>query len=219
MNSSFNTIQWHSSVKDLFLGSDGYKSYAKNDKKYNGRLIPLCTPVSSRPTFLVIGTNHSDFSNDNSMADKIAAMYSERVPEVSTFLEHDHKFIKGLRRIVVKSGLEIDSNWVGTNRCPIQTGPDGIDAIKNSPWFKEITIQMDRLIRDMTRQISPQYVLTCGAYAAETFYGPKINLNEITPRDFPTVHGTTKIIPIWHPSRGTFDAKSVSRLRSTLGMR
>ena len=64
------------------------------------RIIPFCTPLKMNPNFLVIGLNHSDFDSNPSKASEIADAYSTKIPSVNTYIEHNHKFAKGLRAVI-----------------------------------------------------------------------------------------------------------------------
>jgi len=181
--------------------------WAEYSRRY--RIIPFCTPVFQRPNALVIGTNHSDFvDGGGAIADQIADRLAAEVPDESTFLVHDHKFAKGLQEVCRRASIDLDATWMGTNRCPIQTGPDGIDEIVTTPGFSQCQVQMDRVLRELITEITPRNVILVGKYAIRLFYAgaAKATFRELKPRDV-KVGGDgqfTRLIPIPHPSRATF---------------
>ena len=59
------------------------------------RIIPFCTPMKFRPKFFIIGLNHSVFSNDDKEANLIANDFSNSIPKLNTYTNHNHKFAKG----------------------------------------------------------------------------------------------------------------------------
>lgn len=173
------------------------------------RIIPFCTPVFERPDAVVIGTNHSDFvDGGGELADRIADNLANGLPRESTFLVHNHKFARGLREVCHRAKIRIDENWVGTNRCPVQTGPGGLDEVKNDPRFLACQTKMDRILQDLLAQIVPRNIILVGKYAIPLYYPSagtarigSLNPHEIT---FPGADIQTRIIPIPHPSRATF---------------
>lgn len=211
----FDAKDWHRRVKALFESSPGYQRYAEK-APYGGRLIPLCTPVMNHPPSLVIGANHSDFApKDLGQSERIAQAYADGVPQENTFIAHDHRFAQGLHRVCGKSGITIDGNWVGTNRCPIQTGPNGIGDFNKTEWFQSLLPQMDALLDELIWSIAPRNVLLCGEFAKDSVFKGKVPITQAKPR--PIVRRGVKIqfIPICHPSRGTHDDISMRRLQES----
>ena len=204
--------EWHQTVRHLFLGSAGYRQYAES-APFNGRLIPLCTPVAVNPEFLVIGKNHSVFDTSNpAKAEQIASDFARSVPTVNTYVAHNHTFAAGLRRVAQLAGLEVDEGWVGTNRCPIQTGPEGIGRFDKAGWYKELYPKMDTLLHELIRAIRPRHVLACGLHAAGLFYPETARMEDMRPREVALAGSKTLIIPLPHPSRASNFRTAAERL-------
>jgi len=201
-------VDWHAKVKKLFEANEGYRSWAKT-AQYKGRLIPLCTPIPSSVDVLVIGINHAEFDDrDQREAERIAQAFSRAVPRENTYLEHDHRFARRLREVTLRSGLEISEEWAGTNRYPIQGDWTEIGKLLRR---ESLESEMDLLILELIRAINPKYVITCGEIPTKIFYGEWLGLGHMKPK---VLAGTrTTIVPIWHPSRGSFDKFSVPRLK------
>jgi hypothetical protein len=173
------------------------------------RIIPFCTPVLSRASAVVIGTNHSDFvDGGGERSERIADELASGVPKESTFLVHDHKFARGLWEVCNRAGIRIDETWMGTNRCAVQTGPGGLAEIEDDPHFSDCQTTMDRILRDLLAEIVPRNVILVGKYAIRLYYASAAtaSISSLKPRDitFPGADAQTRIIPIPHPSRATF---------------
>lgn len=214
---TFNAEHWHQSVKRVYEEDPGYRRYAAADSRYAGRLIPLCTPVPEEVDVLVIGTCHSDFDPaDPLRSAEIADSYSRSVSSVSSYLVHDHNFIRGMRRVMGRTGLPITERWVGTNRCPIQTGPDGISAIQRESWFTNAQKKMDRLLTELIAGTNPRILILAGNFAAALLYGDGKQMQSLRPKKIGSGHNITAVVPIWHPSRASFDQRTVERLSGVL---
>lgn len=174
------------------------------------RIIPFCTPVFQTPSAVIVGTNHSDFvEGGGEEAERIADELAAGVPTESTFQVHDHKFARGLREVCNRtSDIRIDETWMGTNRCAVQTGPDGLKEIKSNPRFSECDKKMDGILRDLIAELAPRNVILVGKRAAELFYNKagSTPLASLKPRDirYPGADGTTRVIAIPHPSRAAY---------------
>ncbi len=182
------------------------------------RIIPLCTPVYQRPPALVIGTNHSVFTERVSLAaDLIGNRMATAVPTVNTFTQHSHTFSKGLRAACSNAGIPLGYNWVGTNRCAVQTGSNGVKGIKEKSKvrFEECQQRMDVLLRNFIRIILPRNVILAGRHAIELYYPDKRNtcIKDLDCLDIGSGKNEIRIIPIHHPSRNTFRQKIVDRLK------
>ena len=180
------------------------------------RIIPFCTPLKMNPNFLVIGLNHSDFDSNPSKASEIADAYSTKMPSVNTYIEHNHKFAKGLRAVIGRVNEQINTfdakpneNWVGTNRIAIQTGPEGADAVMRIYEYEECQKEMDRTLKSLIAFMKPKNILLVGNETCDGFYYPpkkenmenkkikKVLINKDTRE-------LANVIPLWHFSRGTF---------------
>ena len=112
------------------------------------RIIPFCTPLLHNPKFLIIGTNHSNnFDPHNADENnRIADSFSRTLPSENTFLRHKHPFAEGLKRVINSINqeyrdLKITEEWLGTNRCAIQTNSAGLGPdIENHPKYKKTCI-------------------------------------------------------------------------------
>jgi hypothetical protein len=158
------------------------------------RVIPFCTRFVDQPTALVIGTNHSDFSpGDPTEAAKIADLYEAAIPADSTLLVHNHVFAKRLRQACTAAGIEVDENWMGTNRYAIQTGPDGPGELTSCSQFKACRQAMDHLLRTLVETIHPLNVLLVGKHAQGLYFSQDGKPKALLPR-------SVNLIPVPHPS-------------------
>jgi len=214
---NFDAKAWHVAVKEVFEASPGYRQYART-APCGGRLIPLCTPVPAEVDVLMIGINHAAFDEyDEAEAERIATEFTADVPVVNTYLTHNHNFARQLRAVVGKAGLEITDRWVGTNRCPVQTGTESFhDAIEKQkfPWFEEAAQKMDDLLKGLVRSTSPKCVVLAGDYAAKLYYKGKFKITELAPSVIKTSQGKTLLVPIPHVSRASYHAEAIERLRA-----
>lgn len=181
------------------------------------RIIPFCTPVFPNPVAVVVGTNHSDFDPSNEEESRtIADKYASGDLAQNTFLRHNHKFAVGLRDWCSHVGIQIDESWIGTNRCAVQAGPDGIDNLKDSSHFANCQEKMDAILRRLLAELAPRNVILTGKYAAALFYpnatAPGTKFVDLTPRDEMLVAGiSTRLIAIEHPSRKDLFRDKASR--------
>ncbi|MDZ4819153.1 MAG: hypothetical protein SGJ20_09295 [Planctomycetota bacterium] len=172
-------------------------------------VIPFCTPIFERPSAVVVGKNHSDFvKGGGKESDLIAAEFANGLPKINTFLDHNHKFASGLKTICKRASIEIDETWIGTNRCAVQTGPDGIIEIERNRHFFDCQDKMDGILCELFAEIVPRNVILTGEYAAALYYpdAGRTPISLLRPRDitFPNTDSTTRVIPIHHPSRATY---------------
>ena len=180
------------------------------------RIIPFCTPLKMNPNFLVIGLNHSDFDSNPSKAAEIADAYSTKMPSVNTYIEHNHKFAKGLRAVIGRVNEHINTfdakpneNWVGTNRIAIQTGSEKADAVMRIYGYEKCQKEMDKTLKSLIAFMKPKNILLVGNETCDGFYYPlkkenmenkkikKVLINKDTRE-------LANVIPLWHFSRGTF---------------
>ena len=184
------------------------------------RIIPLCTAGDRLPddrhVAIVIGINHSVFTPRIDIErDHIAQTFSERPPldDEHTYVVHNHNFATQLRGItasvevvptIVQNELETGRLWVGTNRCPIQTGPSGTFAAMRSrdrPLFNRCQSEMDELLRDYVRWLRPERVILFGTDTVGLYFDGR-NISDLQPRGEPLAPGLeSRLIPVWHPSR------------------
>ncbi len=215
--------------KDYFLQIkqiwQPFQKIASDNGKF---IIPFCTPLTTRPPALVIGTNHSVFDTNNSLlATQIAQMYSEKLAETSTYMEHHHNFARQLRRMCGKAGLSLTGEWVGTNRCAVQwdSGNDVIADLRTMApdEFDACQAKMDELLINLIRQIQPVNVILVGHFACRLFY-PNLYAHrfarctcppyeKLLPMWVPNLEGTSWIIPIQHPSMPINEKLATERLR------
>ena len=209
----FDSSVWLSSVVSKFESSSGFNRYRVEDKKYEGRLIPLCTPVVIECDALVIGTNHSDFIDGGGAAsERIAQGFATgNKEERHTLLDDNHKFARNLRSLCARAGHPVTKTWVSTNRSPVQGGPVGARAFQGAAWYKELETFMDQMLCQLIGELKPRNVILCGNYAARLLYGPRAEISKISPRLMKLNYLNQKggsiesfmvnAIPVWHPSR------------------
>ena len=171
-------------------------------------IIPFCTPVLKSPDALVIGMNHSDFvPNGGTESERISRELTRRVPTESTFLVHDHKFSQGIRGVCKLAGIELNEKWIGTNRCAVQTGPDGMAELRENKAYRSCQTRMDEILRKFVVEIKPKNVILVGKFAAELFYlgAESLTFENLPPRaEALDSHGSfAMLIPIMHVSRST----------------
>ena len=163
------------------------------------KVIPFCTPVNIRPDALVIGKNHSWFDPSPEREHQIAQAYANDLPQVNTFLEHHHTFATRLRKYTQAAGIEVTENWVGTNRCAVQTGPDGIGELQRSPSFLACQQAMDRILLDLIHWLEPKNILLFGTYAHVLLYPKAKRLADAAPKRFELRScDSSKVIPLPH---------------------
>jgi len=178
------------------------------------RIIPFCTPVNESPIAIVIGTNHSDFViGGGRIAEQIATDFANALPQVNTYLQHDHRFSQGLREICAIANITITNNWIGTNRCALQTGPDGISILSRDVRFLRCQITMDQILRNLILEINPKNILLVGKYAAGLYYPNNLTFEEMNPMILNFSGKELNLIPIQHPSRATYWESAAERLR------
>jgi hypothetical protein len=180
------------------------------------RIIPFCTPVFSRPSALVIGKNHSDFARGNAkLAAAIADEFAARIPTENTLVKHSHLFAKGLRNACRAAGITVDETWMGTNRCAVQTDSHGITALKRQcNEFAECQCKMDDLLRRFVEVVRPVNLILAGNYAISLYYDPdrKCVIDDLACFELRHASEDIKVIPIHHPSRGSFHKRIANRM-------
>lgn len=145
---------------------------------FNGnqnRVIPFCTPIIERPRGVIVGINHSVFLPGSSPeGDATAEEFSKSVPRRHAFIKEDFypqrlsEFAEDVLDVFYAAGLEIDTKWIGTNRCPVQRTK--IDEIRWLPSFEERQKQTDRALRKFFKAIAPEYIVLVGKFAAELYF-------------------------------------------------
>lgn len=210
---SFDVSEWTTSVKKIYESSKGYKAFCRSDQKFGGRLIPLCTPAVMKPSALVIGTNHSVFVDGGGpKSEELARNYAgDNLKKRNTLVDDHHRFARNLRNLVARAGQRVGRDWVGTNRCAIQTGEIGIDEFKSSHWHIAAQSAMDQLLFQLIGHLQPKNLILCGNYAAELMFGPGAQISRLNPTKKRIVfrHQQSGVasefvanaIPVWHPSR------------------
>lgn len=165
------------------------------------KVIPFCTPVNIRPDALVIGKNHSWFDPSPEREQQIAEAYACALPQVNTFLEHEHTFATRLRKYTQAAGIEVTQNWVGTNRCAVQTGPDGIGQLQQHTSFQACQNAMDGILLELIQWLEPKNILLFGTYAQALLYPKAKRLADTAPMRFELRSGaSSKVIPLPHLS-------------------
>ena len=177
------------------------------------RIIPFCTPVFPNPRVLVIGTNHSDFDpRDPVNSAAIADAFASREPDVNTFTAHSHHFARGLEEIATiirethgVEGFEVGNDWMGTNRCAVQTDSSGIEPLRFDLSFSDRQNEMDALLKSLVKCVKPDNVVLAGKYACALYYPDAIKKNksigELLPKRIlvdKETRQTTQLIPVWH---------------------
>lgn len=180
----------------------------------NYRIIPFCTPVPIAPEAIVIGTNHSDFViGGGALADQIASDFEHALPQVNTYLAHNNKFSTGLNEVCVRAGIKITENWLGTNRCALQTGSKGIGTVGNEPKFIRCQITMDQILRSLITELEPKNIILVGRYATGLYYPSSLTFEMLRPMTISFLGKELNIIPLQHPSRATYWDKAAERLK------
>jgi hypothetical protein len=189
------------------------------------RVIPFCTPLVLNPKFLIIGTNHSNNFNphDEIENNRIADSYSNELPREHTFLEHQHPFAKALRRIVsgVKEefpDFDLTEEWLGTNRCAVQTDSDGITNISRHSNYKECEKEMDLLLKAFVRYIKPKNVILTGEHACRLYY-PKGPVQDMPSKKSIFGKGCTdtfNLIPVKHFSAGRRPNEIIQKITDSI---
>lgn len=178
------------------------------------KVIPFCTPVNRQPEALVIGKNHSWFDPSPEREHQIAEAYANALPQVNTFLQHDHTFAIRLRKYTQAAGIEVTENWVGTNRCAVQTGPDGIGELQRAPGFLACQLAMDRILLEFIHWLEPKNILLFGTYAHLLLYPKAKRLADATPKRLDLRSGAScKLLPLPHLSFRGSPAAIVDVLR------
>ena len=170
------------------------------------RIIPFCTPVIARPKMLVIGTNQSDrfhpqlFGENKRIADAIAR---EIQTEMHSYLHHIHPFAKGLAKLASNvqrhhPRFAITPQWVGTNRCAVETKTNGFEVLKKIKGYDACEREMDSLLQEFICVLQPEAVLLVGDYACGLYYDEP-TIDEMAIRYLPSdkAVGDSVIIPLW----------------------
>ena len=203
---------------------DGIKNIWARLEQPN-RIIPFCTPLMLNPTFLVIGTNHSNnFCPYNETENnRIADAYSSEIPKEHTFLEHQHPFATALRRIIngVREEIkdfDINEEWLGTNRCAIQTDSDGIANLKRHMNYKDCEKEMDLLLKAFVRYIQPKNVLLTGEHACQLYYpkGPMQGMKSKKCFLSKESRDTFNLIPVKHLSMGYHKSEIIRKIKESI---
>ena len=209
----FSFERWQLDVKHLYQNNSGYQEYVREEARYRGRLISVCTPVLVRPSALVIGTNHSDFiCGGGEESTRIARRLSDgNSAQTNSLAQGSHRYARNLRKLSSLSGHPVSDDWVGTNRCPIQTGSSGILELKRTWWFRALQVAMDELLFQLIGEVRPANLILCGGYAAELVFGSGVRIRDLaqekvligykSQQGMVQKHIELNAIPIQHPSR------------------
>jgi hypothetical protein len=195
-----------------------------NHKNY---IIPFCTPMKLNPKFLVIGMNHSKFSNVDSQNENISKTFSLEIPKINTFIEHNHTFADGLKKTINNLNIklnnfdrEINDDWIGTNRCAIQTDSSGLDSLKAHPMFHKCQNEMDKVLKSLIRYMKPKNIILAGNYASNLYYASDLKMKNLISKKIiinKISKETTNLIPIWHFSYyNMFKKEIVSRFEDSI---
>ncbi len=200
------------------------------------RIIPFCTPLKQKPKFLIIGNNHSNNFDPRNKEEnnRIANSFSNAIStQDHTFLDHNHPFAKGLRGLVsdistTYKNFKITREWIGTNRCAIQTNSGGLgDEIKKHDKYIECQKEMDSLLKDFIKFCKPKNIILTGKSACELYYSTK-NLKDMECKKIllgKDTDETTNLIPIWHLSElwrqdrhdnESFKQKTITRIKNAI---
>ena len=178
--------------------------------QHPNRIIPFCTPLIMHPKFLVIGTNHSDNFDPHVESEnkRIADDFSKTIPkEEHTFIDHNHPFAQGLRSIeteIQKSypKFKVTRDWVGTNRCAIQTDSSGLKSVTEYDKYEDCQEKMDVLLREFISFCKPKNVILTGLHACKLYYSERtladMKCKRILLSNDPDA--ISNLIPIWHVS-------------------
>lgn len=200
------------------------------------RIIPFCTPIILNPKFLIIGTNHSDnfHPNDEDENIRIADLFSNQIStKEHTFLDHHHPFAEGLRDLVSEiqkdyKEFKITNEWLGTNRCAIQTNSSGLgDEILKHPEYVDCQKEMDNLLENFIKLTKPKNVILTGKVACGLYYSEN-KLKDMKCKKLlfgKESKDTFNLIPIWQLSNlwrydrydgESFKEKTVKRLKNAI---
>jgi len=203
---------------------DGIKNIWARLEQPN-RIIPFCTPLMLNPTFLVIGTNHTNnFCLYNETENnRIADSFSNEIPKENTFLEHHSKFSVSLRSLVCKVNKDfkdfyITDEWLGTNRCAVQTDSDGITSLDGLSNYKECEKEMDLLLKAFVRYIKPKNVILTGEHACRLYY-PKGPVQDMPSKKSIFGKGCTdtfNLIPVKHFSAGRRPKEIIKKITDSI---
>ena len=197
----------------------------------SNKIIPFCTPLKKNPKFLIIGINHTDFSSNKNEAKTIAENFSQDLPDVNTFIEHDHRFAKGLRSVIKRvhsrcNGFDDFPNedWVGTNRIAIQTSSSDIfnhyDQLESLDQYDKCKKEIDKLLRSLISFMQPKNIILAGQKSFEGLYFPKDSkLKDVKHKKIlidVKNRKTTNVIPIPHLSRGSFFKEAEERILNAI---
>jgi len=172
------------------------------------RIIPFCTPIKFRPTAVIVGISHSVFTRGVTPGmDSIAEDFSERVPDKHAFFREDFApkalsaFADDMLEILDSANIEVDRNWMGTNRCPIQKTK--LDEIRFEPTFNGRQKETDKRLRALFKAIAPEKILLVAKFAATLYYptAESKTFNDLRPKTRQLAKGfDTTIIAIPYPN-------------------
>ena len=93
-------------IEDIYSHTSIYfnsnaDNYWSKPKSLNGQIgfCILYTAPSYNPDILIIGQNPSNFNQTNEMSDEDMYMMSGRIPEINSYLQHNHKFALKIREV------------------------------------------------------------------------------------------------------------------------
>lgn len=173
-----------------------------------GRIIPFCTPLTFGTPAIVIGTNHTEFDKDPTIASEIANRFAGSLPTENTYMMHNHLFAVRLRKCTREARIDVTDQWVGTNRCAVQSTA-GIKVLKKESAFRDCQREMDELLLELIRLLQPVNVLLFGEHAHGLFYRRRSDLASRFVNE-----GATKVIALPHLSFRRSPSEIVDRLRA-----
>ncbi len=185
------------------------------------RIIPFCTPVIRNPKFLVISTNHSEHFayKDPARSDEISDAFAMKIPtDCNSYIHHDHGFARGLQNLAGSAQakypeFKISQEWVGTNRCAIQTPDGGLDYLSGNPRFLDCQKRMDKLLKKFIADIKPKNVILSGLHASKLYYLGDLQHMHCKKVLFGKGSSETfNLIPLWNASYFPNARKSSERL-------
>ena len=202
------------SVFDSRSGKEGTANFDPRSERFDHRSERFGPRSERMATANLIANDYAD---------------TEKDVTINTFMRHNHEFARYLDFITSQQGNREDENynndyykgWVGTNRCPIQTGPNeditnAYNELQNKSWFKILQRRMDIHLKCLIKMIRPRYVLLCGKEAVTALFGAG-TIIENTPEHITTTNFEgIKFIGLWlrnkTKSRQRFNARAARLL-------
>ena len=156
-------INFIKQIEDVYSNTSNYFNANSNyywsmPKSLNGQtgFCILYTIPTYNPDILIIGQNPSQFNQTNEMSDEDIYMMSGRIPEINSYLNHNHKFALKIREVFSSNiDKEYLSNSVGMNIWYAQGSK--LDQVKMTEdlrnmkeFCKKQTFKMINILRPKT---------------------------------------------------------------------